>query len=130
MFICDSSFKIFIDNKISFDNLIEFELKNDNIDDSQKENKQSILMKFVDNFKNFQKLKILSIMDWCIDKNFVNDFIKKNSLSLTKLKLQTKSANYDTDILNDYFIDLYPNLNLLEKLKINVQNKERANEFW
>jgi len=34
MFICDSSFKIFIDNKISFDNLIEFELKNDNIDDS------------------------------------------------------------------------------------------------
>lgn len=129
MFICDSSFKIFIDNKISFDNLIEFKLKNDNIDDSQKEEKQNILMKFVDNFKNFQKLKILSIMDRCIDKDFVNDFIKKNSLGLTKLKLQTKSANYDTDILNDYFIDLYPNLKLLEKLKINLQNKERANEF-
>ena len=129
MFICDSSFFIFIDNKISFDNLIEFKLKNDNIDESQKEEKQNILMKFVNNFKNFQKLKILSIMDRCIDKNFVNDFIKKNSLGLTKLKLETKPTNYDTDILNDYFIDLYPNLKLLEKLKINVQNKERANEF-
>ena len=25
-------------------------------------------------------------MDRCIDKDFVNDFIKKNSLGLTKLK--------------------------------------------
>ena len=129
MFICNSCFKIFIDKNISFDNLIEFELKNDNIDESKKEEKQNILIQFVDNFKNFKKLKIISILDRCIDINFVNDFIKKNTLNLTKLKLETKLENYDTDILNDYFIDLFPNLKFLEKLKISLENKERTNNF-
>ena len=129
MFICNSCFKIFIDKNISFDNLIEFELKNDNIDESKKEEKQNILIQFVDNFKNFKKLKIISILDRCIDINFVNDFIKKNTLNLIKLKLETKLENYDTDILNDYFIDLFPNLKFLEKLKISLENKERTNDY-
>ena len=129
MFICNSCFKIFIDKNISFDNLIEFELKNDNIDESKKEEKQNILIQFVDNFKNFKKLKIISILDRCIDINFVNDFIKKNTLNLTKLKLETKLENYDTDILNDYFIDLFPDLKFLEKLKISLENKERTNDY-
>ena len=129
MFICNSCFKIFIDKNISFDNLIEFELKNDIIDESKKEEKQNILIQFVDNFKNFKKLKIISILDRCIDINFVNDFIKKNTLNLTKLKLETKLENYDTDILNDYFIDLFPDLKFLEKLKISLENKERTNDY-
>ncbi len=40
MFICNSCFKIFIDKNISFDSLIEFELKNE----SKKEEKQNILI--------------------------------------------------------------------------------------
>ena len=68
-------------------------------------------------------------MDRCIDINFVNDFIKKNTLNLIKLKLETKLENYDTDILNDYFIDLFPDLKFLEKLKISLENKERTNDY-
>lgn len=45
-------------------------------------------MKFVENFKSFPKLENLSIMDNCIDVNFVNNFMKKNYFNLTKLKLE------------------------------------------
>lgn len=88
VFICESSFKIFIDDRILFGIIVEFKIKNGNLNDSPKEEKQNILMKFVENFKSFPKLENLSITDNCIDANFVNNFMKKNYFNLTKLKLE------------------------------------------
>ena len=124
VFICDSAFNIFIDSKILFGNLVEFKLKNDNLNDSSKEKKQNILMKFVENFKSFPKLENLSITDNCIDVNFINNFMKKNYFNLTKLKLETLLQEYRLINYNDYFINLYTKLKSIEKLKIYLSNEE------
>ena len=122
MSICNSSFKIFINNKISFDNLIEFELKNKE-NNSYKEEKQNILMKFVKNYNNYKKLKMITIIDMCIDENFINEFIKNNHFILTKLKLFAEAIYFGrNDNLRDYFMDLYPCLKFIDKVKIHVKN--------
>ena len=128
MNITNSSFSIFIDKNISFDNLIQFKLKNENINKKNEKEGSNILLKFAENLNNFKKLKILSIMDKCIDGNFVKQFIEKIPFNLTKLVLETKKDNYDMDIMNDYYINLFPNLKSIEKLKISLENKEKDNK--
>lgn len=125
LFICNSSFKIFIDKKISFNNLTEFELKNKS-DNSEKKEKQNVLMKFVQNFNNYKKLKKITIIDLCVDRNFANEFIKNNNLVfLTKFKL-CASGKHDgkTDDLTNYFKNLYPYLKLIDKVRINIKNED------
>ena len=121
LFICNSSFKIFIDNKISFNNLTEFKLKN-RTDNSQKKEKQNVLIKFVKNLNNYKNLKKLTIIDLCIDENFAEEFIKNNKnnhLILNKLKLCAVGKIYaNTDDLTNYFKNLYPYLKYIDKVKI------------
>ena len=121
LFICNSSFKIFIDNKISFNNLTEFKLKN-KLDNSQKKEKQNVLIKFVKNLNNYKNLKKLTIIDLCIDENFAEEFIKNNKnnhLILYKLKLCAVGKIYaNTDDLTNYFKNLYPYLKFIDKVKI------------